>query len=189
MNDILETLENSRFRYNNVPSGDGQYLKELMIKTKRKSALEIGSANGYSAIWIGMGVKVNNGLLHTIEINRSLAMKCRENIHSAGLAQTVSCLEGNAKDEVKSLRIFFDFLFLDLGPVDMLPVLKAVEPKLTDNALIVIHNLNFEQSYTLLFQYAASKGWTIDREYTDDCGGYGFFIITKTAEKRDVDTQ
>ncbi|WP_321414666.1 class I SAM-dependent methyltransferase [uncultured Desulfobacter sp.] len=189
MKNILETLEDSRFKYDNVPCGDGQYLKELMIKTRRKSALEIGSANGYSAIWIGLGVKVNNGMLHTIEINRSLVNKCRENIHSAGLTQTVNCIEGNAKDEVKTLRKFFDFLFLDLGPVDMLPILKAVEPKLTDNALIAIHNLNFEQSYTLLFQYASSKGWLIDREHTDDCGGYGFFLITKTAAKRHITTQ
>lgn len=183
MNSLLDQLEDTRWQFDNVPRPDGQYLKELMIKTKRKCALEIGSANGYSAIWIGLGMKVNKGQLYTIEINPSLAKQCQDNIQLAGLSKTVSCIEGSVIENVPKLAVDFDFLFLDLGPVDMLPVLKVAEEKLTDYAIIALHNISFEYSYQRLLQYVASKGWTVERIGSNDSMGYGFFIVTKSTNR------
>ena len=38
-----------------VSPEDGRFLRFLVASTQRKRALEIGAANGYSAIWIGLG--------------------------------------------------------------------------------------------------------------------------------------
>ena len=174
---LLKQLETVRWQFDNVPRSDGRFLKQLIIKTKRKNALEIGSANGYSAIWIGSGIRANNGRLHTIEIRPPLAKQCRENIRLAGLEAFVNCIEGDAIKKVEELPGNFDFLFLDLGPVDMLPILHAAEAKLTDDAIIMLHNLSFEYSYKRLLKYAILKRWAIDKHQEDN--GKGFFVVAK----------
>ena len=44
-----------------VSEEDGQFLRMLVASTGRKRALEIGAASGYSAIWIGMGLRDTGG--------------------------------------------------------------------------------------------------------------------------------
>jgi predicted O-methyltransferase YrrM len=179
MDRILKQLEESGRQFDNVPRSDGRFLEAFVLKTKRKNALEIGSANGYSAIWIGRGMRENRGRLHTIENSPSRARQCRENIRLASLEATVNCIEGEAMDKVKEITENVDFLFLDMGPVDMLSIVQAVEAKLTDDAIIALHNIHFEQSYARLFEYATSRGWTVEKHQPGDDGGYGFFIVSK----------
>ena len=70
----------------------------------------------------------------------------------------------------------FDFLFVDPGPMDVLPVVKAAEPKLTDGHIIALHNLDFAGSYRSILDYARSKGWMIRELRPQE--GYGFFLIS-----------
>lgn len=176
---LVHSLEQSRSEYDNVPYSDGRFLKDFVIKTKRKRALELGSSNGYSAIWIGMGMKYNEGVLHTIEINSRIFRQCKENIRLAGLENSVNCINGNATEIVGSIQGNFDFLFLDLGPVDMLPELMVVEPRLTDDAIIALHNTSFERCYQHLLQYAASRKWAVEKRYQDGGNGFGFFVLRR----------
>src|SRR5262245_35524256 len=50
-----------------VSEEDGRFLRVLVASTKTKRALEIGGASGYSAIWIGMGLRDTGGSLVTME--------------------------------------------------------------------------------------------------------------------------
>src|SRR5581483_8742180 len=56
-----------------VAEQDGRFLRMLVASTQRKRALEIGAANGYSAIWIGLGLRETGGTLVTIEIDPARA--------------------------------------------------------------------------------------------------------------------
>ncbi|HET7618493.1 MAG TPA: hypothetical protein VFK20_08285, partial [Vicinamibacterales bacterium] len=40
-----------------VSEEDGRFLRLLVASTGRKHALEIGGASGYSAIWMGQGLR------------------------------------------------------------------------------------------------------------------------------------
>ena len=50
-----------------VSEEDGRFLRLMVASKKAQHALEIGGASGYSAIWIGMGLRDTGGRLVTIE--------------------------------------------------------------------------------------------------------------------------
>lgn len=176
MQSYLPWMEGYSWSYANVPHRDGRFLYDLMLKTKRKSALEMGSANGYSAIWIGMAMEQTRGRLVTIELNEKKAALCRSNITNTGLSKVVNCLQGDALLVAPKLEGRFDFLFVDIGPVDTLPFVQAVEKNLADDFIIALHNLGFAGNYEEMFAYAKSRGWSVEAKRTD--GGEGFFLIT-----------
>ena len=178
MTTFLESIA-SRWRYHNVPSADGRLLYDLMRETNRKRALEFGSANGYSAIWIGLGLEQNNGKLDTVEIDEGRAELCRQNTERAGLKSVVNCINGDALKISQSLDGNYDFLFIDLGVMEVLPFLKNVESKLTADAVIALHNIGFESSYQSILEYAKGNGWAVEQRYPGRGGGYGFFLISK----------
>ena len=50
-----------------VSEEDGKFLRLLIASSRRKRALEIGGASGYSAIWMGQGMRETGGKLVTLE--------------------------------------------------------------------------------------------------------------------------
>jgi caffeoyl-CoA O-methyltransferase len=172
----LPWMESYSWTYANVPHNDGRFLYDLIVKTQRKSALEMGSANGYSAIWIGMAMEKTGGRLITIELDKEKAGLCRGNLRNVGLSTIVKCINGDALLVAASLEGRFDFLFVDIGPVDALPFFEAAEKILDQDFIIALHNVGFAGNYENMFAYAKSKGWTIKSRRTND--GEGFFLIT-----------
>ena len=71
---------------------------------RRKRALEIGAASGYSAIWIGMGLRQTGGRLVTIEYDAARARKAAENIRRAGLADIVQVIRATRSRRFPSSR-------------------------------------------------------------------------------------
>src|SRR5262245_38199284 len=63
-----------------VSEEDGRFLRLLVASTHAKHALEIGGASGYSAIWIGMGLRDTGGRLTTIEYDPVRAKELAANI-------------------------------------------------------------------------------------------------------------
>jgi predicted O-methyltransferase YrrM len=184
MNTFLPWMEKFMRAYHNVPRADGEFLKQLVEKTKRRHGLEMGSANGYSAIWIGLGMEKTKGDLKTIEIEPDIAAGCRENIKKAGLEKTVTCITGDALIVTPKLQGPFDLLFIDIGPIDMTPFVKAAESKLTRDAMIVMHNLAFISSYKKVLEYAASKGWHVQKVKPEK--GMGLVLISPNAVTIDL---
>lgn len=144
LNTLLPWMEQFRERYHNVPRSDGEFLRWLVVATKRKKALEIGTANGYSAIWLGLGLEVAGGRLTTVEIQPELVREAQANLKRAGLlGKVVTVVEGDALKVVPNLKDKFDFAFVDIGPKP-LPFVEAVLPKLTDDAIIAVHRPPFK---------------------------------------------
>ncbi len=141
---LLPWMEQFRERYHNVPRSDGEFLRWLVVATQRKRALEIGTANGYSAIWLGLGLEATGGQLTTVEIQPELVREAQANLKRAGLlGRVVTVVEGDALKVVPKLEGKFDFAFVDIGPRP-LPFVEAVLPKLTDDAIIAVHRPPFE---------------------------------------------
>ncbi|MGH2435831.1 MAG: O-methyltransferase, partial [bacterium] len=68
---VQSFLESRRgtWRDLNVPEVDGRTLRDLILKHKYKSALEIGTSTGHSAIWIAWALTKTGGKLTTIEVD------------------------------------------------------------------------------------------------------------------------
>jgi predicted O-methyltransferase YrrM len=113
-----------------------------MIATRgAKRALEIGGASGYSAIWMGLGLRETGGRLVTIEYDPVRAKELAENVRKAGLADVVQVLAGDAFQQIPKIDGTFDFVFLDAWKKDYKRFFDLVYPRLDARGLFLAHNV------------------------------------------------
>src|SRR5688572_8927388 len=86
-----------------VSEEDGRFLRLMVTSSRATRALEIGGASGYSAIWIGLGLRETGGRLTTIEYDPVRARMLADHVRRAGLADIVTVIPGDAFKEVPKL--------------------------------------------------------------------------------------
>jgi caffeoyl-CoA O-methyltransferase len=126
----------------NVPSADGQLLYNLILKGNYKSALEIGTSTGHSAIWMAWALSKTGGKLVTIDIDESRYKKAIENFKKAGLSDYIDARLANAHNLVKELKGPFDFVFSDADKEWYKNYFIDVEPKLKVGGCFTAHNIS-----------------------------------------------
>lgn len=124
-----------------ISEEDGQFLRFLIASTKSKRALEIGSASGYSAIWIGLGLRETGGTLTTIEFDPGRAAEATENIKKAGLSDIVTVVQGDAFKEAPKVPGTFDCVFIDAYKQDYIKFFDMMFPRMDKGGLILAHNV------------------------------------------------
>jgi len=124
-----------------VSEEDGRFLRVMVASSGATRALEIGGANGYSAIWIGLGLRQTGGRLTSIEYDPARAKTAADNIRKAGLADIVTVVSGDAFKEIPKLTGDFDFVFLDAWKRDYKRFLDMVFPRLEPRGLFLAHNV------------------------------------------------
>ncbi len=124
-----------------ISAEDGQFLRMLVAATGRRRALEIGSASGYSAIWIGMGLRDTGGRLVTIEYDPDRAREAAENVRRAGLSDIVEVIAGDAFQEIPRLQGTFDCIFVDAWKRDYIKFFDLTYPRLDRGGLFLGHNV------------------------------------------------
>ena len=124
-----------------VSEEDGRFLRLLVASTHARRALEIGGASGYSAIWMGMGLRETGGRLVTIEYDAARAKELAANIRAAGLADIVTVVAGDGFQEIPKIEGAFDFVFLDAWKKDYKRFFDLVYPRLNKGGLFVAHNV------------------------------------------------
>jgi len=129
-----------------VSEEDGRFLRVMAASGTAKRGLEIGGAYGYSAIWIGLGLRQTGGHLTTIEYDPARARAAADNIRRAGLADVVTVVPGDAFKEVPRLGGDFDFVFLDAWKKDYKRFFDMVAPRLAPHGLFLAHNVVNKQA-------------------------------------------
>ena len=124
-----------------VSEEDGRFLRFLVVSSRAKRVVEIGGANGYSAIWIGLGLRETGGRLVTIEYDPARAKDADANIRAAGLSDVVQVVPGDAFKAIPALPGTFDFVFLDAWKKDYQRFFDLVFPRLDNGGLFVAHNV------------------------------------------------
>jgi caffeoyl-CoA O-methyltransferase len=124
-----------------VSEEDGRLLRVLAAASGATRVLEIGSANGYSAIWIGLGLRETGGRLVTIEYDAKRAQEAEANVRAAGLSDIVRVLPGDAFKVIPTVEGTFDFVFLDAWKKDYQRFFDLVFPRLNKGGLFVAHNV------------------------------------------------
>jgi len=125
----------------NVDPDEGAYLRNLAEKVHAKEALEIGTSNGYSSIWLGMGLRKEGGHLLTLEIDAGRAKLAQANFRAAGLDSVITLKLGDALKEIPKLRGPYDFVFIDAWKQDYVKYLDMVIPIVRPGGVIVAHNV------------------------------------------------
>jgi predicted O-methyltransferase YrrM len=124
-----------------VSEEDGRFLRAMVTATGARSALEIGAASGYSAIWLGLGLRETGGRLVTIEYDAARAAEAAANIRQAGLADVVRVVSGDGFVEIPKLPGPFDFVFLDAWKRDYKRFFDLVFPRVTPGGAFLAHNV------------------------------------------------
>lgn len=124
-----------------VSEEDGRFLRLMVASTGARRALEIGAASGYSAIWIGLGLRATGGRLVTIEYDAKRAVEAAANVKRAGLNDVVRVVAGDAFKEIPKLPGDVDFVFLDAWKPDYKKFFDLVYPRLAPGGLFLAHNV------------------------------------------------
>jgi len=141
---VLERLEWMRQNEGNlwnITAEEGAFLRDLVVKVKARQALELGTANGYSGMWIALGLRQTGGHLITMEIDQGRARLAQENFRAAGLTPLVTVTRGDALQEIPKVSGPLDFVFIDVWKQGYVPCLKLVLPKVRPGGVIVAHNV------------------------------------------------
>jgi predicted O-methyltransferase YrrM len=140
-----------------VSEEDGKFLRLMVGATNAKSVLEIGAASGYSAIWIGMGLRQTGGKLVTIEYDPVRAKEAAANIQRAGLSDIVRVVPGDAFREIPKVQGNFDLVFLDAWKPDYIKFFNMVFPRVTPGGLFLAHNVINKKNDMLDFLSAIER--------------------------------
>jgi predicted O-methyltransferase YrrM len=124
-----------------VSEEDGRFLRVLIGATGARRVLEIGAASGYSAIWMGLGVRQTGGHLTTIEYDPVRAREAADNIRRAGLQDVVTVIAGDAFQTIPTLAGPFDLVFLDAWKPDYKKFFDLVFPQVRAGGLFLAHNV------------------------------------------------
>jgi len=129
-----------------VSEEDGRFLRLMIVSSGAKRALEIGGANGYSAIWIGLGLRETGGRLTSIEFDPQRATIAADNIRKAGMSDIVTMVSGDAFAAIPKIEGEFDFVFLDAWKRDYKRFLDMVMPRMRPHGLFLAHNVVNKQT-------------------------------------------
>ena len=93
---VLSDIRRADQEQYSISEEDGRFLRVLVGARGARRVLEIGSARGYSAIWMGLALRDTGGQLVTIEFDPVRADEARRNVERAGLQSTVRVVAGDA---------------------------------------------------------------------------------------------
>lgn len=130
---------------------EAKFINGLIRKRKPKNCLEIGVANGGSAILILNAIKdINNSCLVSLDLNNQVFFNIskkvgyRVNEYFPELSKNWKLFTGDQPHKfLIKLNMKFDFLFLDsahLNPGELINFIEAL-PFLNENAIVVIHDI------------------------------------------------
>ena len=118
----------------------GALLRVLATTLRASRILEIGTAIGYSGIWLA-GALPADGMLVTLEIDEARAREARENFARAGVAGRVSVVVGDAQLKIAKVSGPFDLIFQDGAKQLYLPLLDRLVGLLRPGGLLVTDNV------------------------------------------------
>ncbi len=118
----------------------GALLHALTRSIAATRVLEIGTAIGYSTVWLATALPPN-GLLVTLERDHARAMIARGFIRDAGVDDRVNVMIGDADRYLHKLAGPFDLIFQDGDQTQYGPMLDQLVALLRPGGLLVTDNV------------------------------------------------
>ena len=93
---------------------EGHFLYTLALAFKAKDMLDVGTAIGYSAMWLGLAAQRQEGRVVTMERDAGRASWAEAYFRQAGLAGVCAVRRGDALTLMRGMEESFDLIFLDI---------------------------------------------------------------------------
>ena len=124
----------------------GELLYILAKVTRAERVLELGTATGYSTIFLARSFASSRGKLVTIENDPDMAARAAINFHRAGLDQQIEIVVGDAQKKLAEMVESFDFMFLDIEKENYADILPHCHRLLKQGGLLVADNVGFKDA-------------------------------------------
>lgn len=168
---LLESIKRSDLKgaVPSVSATTGQFLHDLVLERGCKSGLEIGTAHGYSTIYLGDALEQNGGVLTTIEHSEPSFNQAKINLYRAKLERTVTQHLGRAQQVIEfelgapatsqsSNSRNFDFIFIDGIKKSTLEFFELASPLLQKGGLVVVDDvIKFKPKMQTFYDWLESQ--------------------------------
>ena len=149
---VLDDLErdDTRERQQGAPRAErlrqvtpevGRFLHTLVLATRPRSIVEIGTSGGYSTVWLATAARTVGASVVTLEIDPAKVRRATNSLREAGVDDVATIVEGDAFAYLRERREPIDFVFLDSEKEDYAAFLELIVPLLPAGGLLVADNL------------------------------------------------
>jgi len=121
----------------------GELLSILAGAVQAQKILEIGTATGYSTVYLARGCEPFNGRVVTLEHDSERAARAEQNLLKAGLGKRVKVRVADALEALSRMEDQFDLIFIDIEKKDYVKALPACRRLLRKGGLLVADNVGF----------------------------------------------
>jgi caffeoyl-CoA O-methyltransferase len=97
-----------------IGPSQGQFLYTLALATGARDILDVGTAIGYSAMWLGLAAQRNEGRVVTIENDPARASWAEAYFRQAEMSGVCAVRRGDALTLMRGMEESFDLIFLDV---------------------------------------------------------------------------
>ena len=125
----------------NLEPASAQLLSILVRASGVTRAVEIGTSNAYSTIWLAWSLAPAGGRIVSIDRNPDKHALARENLRRADLLDRVELRTGDATEIARQLTGPFDLVFLDADRRSFPEQIQILLPKLAQKVLVVADNV------------------------------------------------
>jgi caffeoyl-CoA O-methyltransferase len=118
---------------------------------------EMGSAIGYSTIWLARAAGPDAQVYYTDGDSKN-AERARGYFERAGVTERVQCMVGDAVELIDSVPGEFDLIFIDVDKHQYPAALKKALPRLRSEGLLLTDNVLWSGRVTRRAKDAATRG-------------------------------
>jgi caffeoyl-CoA O-methyltransferase len=121
----------------------GKLLSILVRVSGARRVVELGTAIGYSTLFLADACRHTGGRVISFEMNDALSRRARDTIAAQGLSDVVEIRCENALEAIGAVEGPVDLVFIDIEKKDYLRVLPACAGILKPGGLLVADNTGF----------------------------------------------
>jgi caffeoyl-CoA O-methyltransferase len=130
-----------RQRLRQITPDVGRFLHTLVLATRPRCILEIGTSGAYSTIWLATAAGAVSASVITLDVDPAKIRQATSNLRDAGIEDAVTVVRRHALDYLRDRREPIDFVFLDAEKEDYLRFLELIVPLLPIGGLLVADNV------------------------------------------------
>ena len=146
----LKELEVTRKDFWNLPPESANFINMIIKSHNIKTVLEIGTSNGYSAIWICDALKQTSGHLVSLEFWQKRIDLAEANLKKCNLLKiaTIKCgsafglIQELTPEDFNSDKLELDLVFIDANKSEYIKYFELVHPLIKKGGIILADNVS-----------------------------------------------
>ena len=139
----------------------GELLYIIARAMGARMILELGTATGYSAIYLARACALTRGHLVTLEWDQEMAQRARKNFEKIGADEIVEVVTGDALKKISSMNGPFDLVFLALDKEYYADALPHCHRLLRVGGLLFADNVGFKGADPFNREIFNTKEWRV----------------------------